>query len=222
VVHGIFLTGIGLWLAVAAFHSRILPGLILAWCALTFLAVGTAYFTRCHRVFGKRADGTLPRWSKLLFFPFLTFNHVVWSWQWRLARKAATSIVDPDLVMGRRLRNHEVHGDFANYVDLTAEFEEPLAARSLPGYLSLPILDGSAPSAVALAKNLSQLRPGRTYVHCAQGYGRAGLFALAWLISRGKAASIEEGLQMLRQARPNVRLNHEQAACVGEFFRNNY
>jgi protein-tyrosine phosphatase len=104
----------------------------------------------------------------------------------------------------------EVPAGFDNYVDLTAEFAEPSSIRRSSAYVCFPILDGAAPAPQALRKAVGNLRPGRTFVHCGQGYGRTGLFAAAVLLTSGAAGTMEEALQMLVAARPGIRLNGEQ------------
>jgi protein-tyrosine phosphatase len=99
----------------------------------------------------------------------------------------------------------ELEDEFHNIVDLTAEFSEPPSIRSSPFYRSFPILDGGAPTPEALRAAVASLRPGRTFVHCAQSHGRTGLFALAVLLSSGVARSVEDGLRMLLAARPGIR-----------------
>jgi protein-tyrosine phosphatase len=121
------------------------------------------------------------------------------------------------LVVGRRLQPKEVAGDFENFVDLTSEFREPAALRRLVAYRSFPILDASAPSPEALREVLESLRPGRTFVHCAQGHGRTGLFAAALLIHSHRAKSPEEAVQMLQRVRPGIMLNAAQRACLERF-----
>jgi protein-tyrosine phosphatase len=111
----------------------------------------------------------------------------------------------------------EIHEVFENYVDLTSEFIEPLPIRCGASYCSFPILDGMAPSPKSLHDVILDLRPGRTFVHCAQGHGRTGLFAAALLISRGQASSVEEGLMLLTEARPSLRLNQTQLACLQKY-----
>ncbi|MCX5660599.1 MAG: hypothetical protein NTW19_12885 [Planctomycetota bacterium] len=118
------------------------------------------------------------------------------------------------LVVGRRLLAREDPGEFANYIDLTAEFQEPRAFRKRPGYGAFPILDASAPSPERLHTAVSHLRPGTTFIHCAQGHGRTGLFALAVLLKSGDARTVDEGLSMLASARPAIRLNPEQMDCI--------
>ncbi|TMH07302.1 MAG: hypothetical protein E6H67_04090, partial [Betaproteobacteria bacterium] len=79
---------------------------------------------------------------------------------------------------------------------------------------SFPILNDAAPTPEALRVAVQSLSPGRTFIHCAHGYGRSGLFSLAVLLSSGDARSVEDGLQMLKTARPGIRLNREQLKCI--------
>ena len=191
------------------------------WCGLwpgaNFLALALAHVLGAHRVFSKSSQGVVPLWNWCLFLPLLTATLAVWH-LFRLGSRApAYSIVNDELVIGRRLLAGELHEPFVNYVDLTAEFSEPIAIRRRASYRSFPILDAAAPSPEALHAVVNGLPPGRTFVHCAQGYGRTGLFALALLLKSGAAESIEEGLQILTTARPGVCLSPAQRRCIENF-----
>ena len=188
--------------------------LVMVWFGCDFLVLGVAHALGSHRVFGKRADGTLPAWSWLVFFPLLVYTAVVWHFVRLFSRESARNAVTEQLVVGRRLLSFEVEGQFDNFVDLTAEFSEPSSIRCSPSYRSFPILDGAAPTPEALRAAIARLRPGRTFVHCAQGHGRTGLFALAVLLSSGAVRSVEDGLLMLSAVRPGIRLNREQLRCI--------
>ena len=168
-------------------------------------------------MFGKRPDGTLPWWSWLLFLPLLSYTSAVWHLLRIFSRKPACSVVTEQLVVGRRLLPSELDAEFDNYVDLTAEFAEPAAVRASPSYRSFPILDWAAPSPEMLRAAVGSLRPGRTFIHCAHGYGRTGLFALAVLLRSGVARSVEDGLRMLRAVRPGIRLSREQYRCIQSY-----
>ena len=80
------------------------------------------------------------------------------------------------------------------------------------GYRSLPILDGACPDATMLRQFIRDLRSGATFVHCALGHGRTGLFALAYLAERGRIRTVAEGLALLQRARPGIALNRGQFA----------
>jgi len=196
----------------------------LVWLGGNFLVLGIAHGFSYHGVFGKRSDGTIPTARSLFFLPLLAITTAVWHLARLFSRGPATNRVTPDLVVGRRLLASEIDQEFDNcfdncfdnYVDLTAEFSEPSPIRQRAGYVCFPILDGAAPDPEALRAMISRLRPGKTFVHCAQGYGRTGLFASALLITQSAAVSAEDALQILQAARPGIRLNRQQLSCATE------
>jgi len=209
-----------LGLALTFFGLRMGPwGFLLLWAGLDFLLLGIAHMRGAHGVFGKRVDGTLPIWSWALYLPLLAYTVAVWHLLRLLSREARTNRVSEQLVVGRRLLPGEMPDSFANYVDLTAELQEPRAFRELPGYLAFPVLDASAPTPSELRSVVSRLRAGPTFVHCAQGHGRTGLFALAVLLSSGGVRDVEEGLSLLASARPAICLNPEQLECIRAYAR---
>jgi hypothetical protein len=191
--------------------------LLAVWLGGDFVAVGIAHVVSFHRIFGKRADGSLPFWSWVLFLPWLILTHVIWRGIFWLSGEASQNAVTDDFVVGRRLLPHEVKGEFDNYVDLTSEFAEPSAIRRRKGYRCFPILDGGAPEPEQLRQFVSELPRGRTFVHCAQGHGRAGLFTLAWMLQTGKVKTVDEGFGKLREVRRWIRLNAGQRKCVEKF-----
>src|SRR5262249_34959279 len=159
-------------------------------------------------------NGTLPWWSWVLFLPLLLMTIVVWHLIRWISREPAFNVVDDGLTIGRRILSSECPGSFDNFVDLTAEFSEPAALRETQAYFSFPILDGSAPTASALFEAIQALKPGMTYVHCAQGHGRTGMFATALLMSLGKISTVDQALQCLLAARPGIRLSRQQLECL--------
>lgn len=194
--------------------------IVMLWPGADFAILGIAHAKNAPGIFGKRSDGSLPIWSWAIFFPLLIYTNIVWVIATLLSREASQNTITDDLVVGRRLSPREVAGEFVNYIDLTAEFPEPTAIRRLKGYQCFPILDGGAPRVKDLNAAIESLRPGRTFVHCAQGHGRTGLFALAILLKRGLVRNPEEGLQKLRTSRPGIRLNKTQRQCVESFATN--
>ena len=190
--------------------------LLAVWLGCNFLVLGVAHLRGAHRVFGKRPNGTLPIWSWCFYLPFLIYSWLIWR-ALRLCREPAQSKVSEHLAIGRRLLPFELAHEFENFVDLTAEFQEPSACRRQPSYISFPILDGAAPSPEMLRTAIANLRPGRTFIHCAQGHGRTGLFALALLLASKKAETVDIGLRMLQAVRPRVHLNRAQRKCIAAF-----
>jgi len=215
-LQGTSLTVVGLLLVSMAGY-RNSAWWLYAWAGLDFIALGAAHFVGSGRFYGKQRNGSLPWWSWLLFLPLHMLTHAVWHLARALFKDDKFNAITGELVVGRRLVSGEHEAGFTNFVDLTAEFRAPAAARAAPNYLSFPILDGGVPTTGDLRAALRKLHPGRTYVHCAQGRGRAGLFATAWLLDAGVAATVPDALAILKSARPGIQLNRTQLRCAEDF-----
>ena len=105
--------------------------LVAVWLGCDFLILGVAHGRGSHRVFGKRADGSLPLWSWLVFLPLLIYTTAVWHLIRVFNREPAHNAVTDQLIVGRRLLPFELEGEFDNFVDLTAEFSEPTSIRRI-------------------------------------------------------------------------------------------
>lgn len=193
----------------------------LIWAGISFASVALGYAGIGPCVFGKTSGGRIPLALKILNLPFLAYTWFVWHLVRLLSREAAFNTIDDNLVIGRRLLASEAPQGFDHYVDLTAEFEEPAPIRIRPGYRCLPILDASVPTIEELRGAVESSASGRAFVHCAQGHGRTGLFALALLLRRGSVQTIEEGVGLLRSLRPAVRLNREQVDFAHRYLKAN-
>ena len=187
---------------------------LLHWLSLTFFAMSVGYAGFGARVFGKQSDGRLPVWSKIVHFPYLAFSQCVWQIARLLSRENPVDKVSDDLILGRRLYARELPAGISNYVDLTAEAEDPESIRKTEMYFTLPILDASVPSSDALHLAITRLKPGPTFVHCAQGHGRTGLFALALLAEHHQIQSFDDGMAIIKTVRPGVGLNKTQESFI--------
>lgn len=190
---------------------------VVGWLGVNFIVLAVGHICAAPTVFGKHQDGRLAWWSWLFFFPLHVYTMLIWHLVCRLSRESAYDQVGSALIIGRRLLPHEVGFQVENYLDLTAEFSEPSAVRNTPGYVSFPILDGSVPNKVDLDRLLKNLRVGRTFIHCAQGHGRTGLVAAAYLLVMNHARNSEEAIGMLQKARPKLRLSREQKTFLKQY-----
>jgi len=132
-------------------------------------------------------------------------------------REPAFNTLTENIFIGRRLLSRELPDDIDHVVDLTCEFNEPKALRSL-SYHSLQILDGLVPSSDQLlewADRISKLS-GNIYIHCAEGHGRTGLLAASVLLYLGHSQTPNEALQFIRSKRPLVRLGRRQLAALND------
>jgi protein-tyrosine phosphatase len=156
----------------------------------------------------------MPLVFKVINFPYLAYTWVIWN-LWRcVCREDAFNEISAELAVGRRLLASELSHDFDYYVDLTSEFEEPKKIRVHTGYRCLPVLDTRCPSHGELAGLLKEVSRGKTFVHCAQGHGRTGLFAAALLLYSGRATSADEALAALKKIRPSIGLSAEQQSFL--------
>jgi protein-tyrosine phosphatase len=190
-------------------------GYVLLWPALSFALVGAGYLGLGSRVFGKRADGSLPIWSRAVFAPYLGLAWVIWQFL-RKTRVRPYDLVAPGLYLARRLHTRELPADVELVVDLTAEFAIPAGFGGSRRYQSLPALDGHVPDEARFAALVDEVARSNavTLVHCAAGHGRSAGFVAAVLIRRGLAADIDEAEKLIKVVRPSIRIRRSQRALV--------
>jgi len=190
---------------------------IFHWFSFSCFALSAGYAGLGARIFGKRSDGCIPVWARFIHLPFLFYSGTVWQISCLLNRENPWDKVSDDLILGRRLRIKELPRGIVNYVDLTSELEDPKKIRESTHYINLPILDAGVPTPNALHLAISKLMPGVTFVHCAQGHGRTGIFALAFLYERRRIQSFDEGMAFIKNARPGIGLNETQERFIREY-----
>lgn len=184
------------------------------WVAGVTLVVGLAVAARWTPLLGKRADGSLPVWSYLVWWPW---HAVVRTSAWWFRRRSIAPLteVHPGWWLGSWPHPGDVVGVPA-VVDLTCE----LPRRTADGpYLCLPTWDVTVPEPAAVdqavAWILARRAEGHTVlVHCAHGRGRSTHVMLAALVEAGLHASWTEALDHVRSRRPEVRLSSGQAAAL--------
>ena len=193
---------------------------ILLWPAASFALVGLAYVKLGPMIFGKDDNGRLAPFVVLVLLPYLLYLWTIWYLVRIFRRENAYDEICPDLVIGRRLLSFEVPERIEHVIDLTCEFNESKNMSDL-NYYSFPILDGSTPDPTKFGQWLDQVvnLPGKKYIHCAEGHGRTGLFAAAYLVKSGRSESVDEALEVLKGARPLLRLGSKQLAYLTEWQR---
>jgi membrane-associated phospholipid phosphatase/predicted protein tyrosine phosphatase len=191
-------------------------GALLLWPSLALALVAAGYYGIGAAVFGK-TKGRVPLMARILLAPvragqYLSLIHY-------RGRSNAWDPIVPGVWIGRLLNDQEaqdaVRRGVTAVLDLTAEFSE--AAPFLRAkYLSLPILDLTAPTREQLDAAVrfidEQSASGIVYVHCKVGYSRSASVVGAWLLSSGRAASVEEAVSLLRRARSSIVIRPEAMA----------
>ena len=89
-------------------------------------------------------------------------------------------------------------------MNLAAEL--PLRAYNVPMLDLVRPTEQQLKEAVAVIETCRTERP--TLVCCALGYSRSAAAVAAWLVSTGRASSMEEAVGMILQRRPRVVLPH--------------
>lgn len=193
--------------------------------SIPFLLLAIAYAGLGPRVFIKRPDGRLHPLSWLLFAPYHLIKGVVVRVVGWIGGFDAYAEVAPNLYLGRLLSNRESReaqpDGWAGVIDLASEFAAISELRKSKSYLSIPVLDGTAPSLVQLEQAVAWLQQtlprGPVYVHCALGRSRSAAVVIAYLLATQKVDSVEAGEALLRDIRPGVRLNSQQVEVVRQF-----
>ena len=184
---------------------------ILLWPALSFALVAVAYFGAGVVIFGKRPNGTISTSRLILLAPFLVYLTLVWHAIGCFSREPAFDQLADTVFIGRRLLSRERPSHFDHIVDLTCEFNEPLALRA-SSYISFPTLDGHFPAAETLLERVRRVADldGTVYIHCAQGHGRTATFAIALLLQQGISTSVDNAVSYVLERRPHARLVRSQ------------
>lgn len=188
---------------------------LLFWPALSFAIVAIGYFHIGPRVYGKSQRGILSPINQLLLLPYLIYLWSVWYAARLFKRESAFDQLTDNIFIGRRLLSRELPANIDYVIDLTCEFTEPKALRSI-SYHSFQILDGFVPSPDQLRDWAEQTAglSGNIYIHCAEGHGRTGLFAAVLLLHIGHSQTPEEALQFIKSKRPLVGLGRRQLAAL--------
>ena len=211
---GILFGTVAVLLAIAAFtHGGWF--LLLLWPTMSFAIVASGYIRFGPRVYGKSRSGVLSSINTLLLLPFLLNLWAVWYAVRLFKREPAFDQLTEHIYIGRRLMGHEFPKNIDHVIDLTCEFTEPKALRSV-NYLSCQILDGFVPSSLQLQSWVADAEKlsGNIYIHCAEGHGRTGLFAAALLLQRGDFNTPDDALNYVKSKRPRVRLGKRQLAAL--------
>jgi len=178
------------------------------WLALALFCVGCNYAFLGARGFGKRSDGRMCVPMLILFAPY-TLCAWINSRVWTRRCADAGEVVDGVFIGRIPFRR----APFDAIVDMCAELPcyvapPPPAAHF---YRSIPVLDHIAASdddLRAAAAAIEEARThGRVLVCCGLGFSRSATAVIAWLLMTRRATSVDSAMEMVRRARPAMRLH---------------
>jgi len=212
-------------LAAAAFVQAALAGNVVTTVlcgayGAGLLGAAAAWMGGGPRLFGKRADGTMPLWAWGLHASWYTLALVAFYGRLWWSREPACDEVAAGVWVGRRLLGREqrfLPDPGAAVLDMTAEF--PATVRG-GAYRCLPVLDVTAPTAEQLRAAAdwiaAQRADGRAvYVHCAMGHGRSATAVAAWMMRQEPGLTVEAAEARMKERRPGVRLSGPQRRALG-------
>ncbi|WP_252272350.1 phosphatase PAP2/dual specificity phosphatase family protein [Pseudomonas subflava] len=184
----------------------------LLWPCASLLLVALNYALFDAPGFQKRADGSLGAASSWMLAPYL-LGAWINSRLWTRKHPQPDQVVE-GIWLGRVPSATEA-APFAAVLDLSAELPVRLTGKA---YRNLPLLDLVAPDAEACrqgAELIEELRQqGPLLVCCALGYSRSATLVAAWLLHSGRASSVEQAIELVRAARPQIVLGEPQRRAL--------
>ena len=183
----------------------------LLWPAIALLLVAANYAMIGAKGFQKLPTGRLSVGAYGLAAPYVAAawtNSRLWTW----THPHPAEVID-GVFIGRVPRG-EV--PFATIIDLSAEL--PCRVTGDVAYRCIPVLDLTAPTTAELRDAAEEIEAARNrgsvLVCCALGYSRSAAAIIAWLVSTGRAESVDAAAAMVRRARPKVVLEDEHHAAL--------
>jgi len=182
----------------------IIAPLWLSWPALALFLVACNYAFAGARAFHKHGA------ASVLFAPY-TLGAWINSRLWTRRCAAPNEVIDGVFIGRIPMRR----GDFDAVVDMCAEV--PCLA-DVPFYRSIPVLDHIAASDDDLRNAVAAIEEARTHgrvlVCCALGFSRSATAVIAWLLMTHRAPTVEAAMEMVRRARPAMRLRAPHRAAL--------
>jgi len=210
---------------VLAFVAFFWPwGVFLLYPAISLGLAAAAYFGAGPIIFRKR-NGYLP-WATWWTLGSVLLGQEISRFYYRRQCRAWDELT-PQVWIGRVLSHAEaataVREGVTAVLDLTAEFSEPAPFRAVR-YRNVPILDLTAPTIAQLKEMAAFIEEessqGIVYVHCKIGYSRTAAAAAAFLLRTGKARTLSDAIDRLRQVRPTIVIRPEVMTALREFESN--
>lgn len=199
---GVAATAIGGW------------GLWLWWPVVSLMLVAANYMVWGARGFQVSKGGSMSVSAYVLYAPYLAgvwINSRLWTW-----RLAPAVEVLPGVWLGRTpARSDAGCGRWSDVVAMSPELPPP--ARS--GVTLVPVLDLTVPSSNSLRRAVAAIdasyRQGQPLlVCCALGFSRSAAALAAWLVHSKKSGSIDDAIELLRAARPQLVLGQAHVGAI--------
>jgi protein-tyrosine phosphatase len=195
------------------------PWLWLLWGALALALVALNY--GAFGVYGfQKHNGRHSLASRLMMAPYLLgawVNSRAWT-----RHAPEPSKVTENVWLGRMPSRRDcVDSRFAAVVDVTCEMAFDSRRAGALHYRCVPLLDLTAPDAEFLHEAADAIERAREHgsllVCCALGYSRSASAVAAWLLYTQRAATVDQAIEHIRRARPNIVLGAAHRAALLNF-----
>ena len=182
------------------------------WLTASAVLLHLAYAENDHHAFAKRDDGRLPLWVRIVLLPFYLPFRMRQIALTVFSSESATDQLIPGVYIGRRpIRRSDFPQDVTVIVDLAAECAAANVVRDgSVRIVSFPVLEAGVRGVSDLVACIDALPEQGILIHCAQGHGRTGFFACAFLLRRGEVQNLSEALALLTSVRPRAKLRQAQ------------
>jgi len=193
---------------------------LLLWPALSLMTIAAGYLGLGARVFGKKPDGTMQLFNRVLMLPFCIPYEIAWKF-YLSHQEPAWHLILPNLWLGRRVKVEELPKGVGLVVDGTAEVESFRAIRENYTYWTLPTLDARTAKREnfkALSERIANWSQSGIYIHCAKGRGRSTTLLVAVLLERRCVKTIDEAMALIRTKRHQVRLHKPQRQVLESLY----
>lgn len=209
--------------AMAGFGAATFGGIALwlCWPGVALLMVALHYAVFGVEGFQKEADGRIAHATRWLLAPHRLgawINSRLWT-----RREPPAATIAQRVQLGRMPTAGQARAlGIVRIVDVSAELSAP---AGIP-VRCVPMLDLIAPTAVQLTAAAEAIETqlaagdGDVLVCCALGYSRSAAAVAAWLLHTGRAERVDEAVERIRRARPQLvlRAAHRQALSSLEPF----
>lgn len=213
----LFVSGMALMISGS---SAIDSGWPLVWFGFGCVLVGAGYWRLGPGLFGKQLDGDRSWLNRIILFPYLLVNVVLWHLRHRVLSKEDTcNEIAPGIWLGRRPIDGEMPDGIKTVVDLTCEFSATPQARKL-NYICVPTLDGLAPPDKDFDQLMHNLAASNDpiYIHCAAGHGRSAAIVVGLLVAKGVSKDLAEAERLVKAKRPKVSIKLPQRQMLNRWF----
>ncbi len=210
----IYLAGFLLFAVIPLFLDSY-GGFLLWWLSFSCLMIALGYLG-LFNVFQKKENGHFSFAAGIIFFPFRMLNRLIRYFFFPVGKEERE--ISEGIFLGpvQAVKNTRCSA----VLDLCGEYSRQADIRK--AYQSIPIIDLAVLNQKELSQSVQALdemheKSGTVLVHCALGLSRSVSVVSGWLIFSGKADSVDEALELLKQKKYSFVLSPKHIKALNEY-----